>query len=160
MTFSPFDRLKLDKELACEFLGVFSRLECALKECGFVSGDGNRVKADWRKFAGNINKEFAAIDDGVTKAARDYLLNFPPKKQVLRNGNVQWVDIILDPNWSSAESTLFMIRQVRNNLFHGGKFLKSPESVNDRDKLLVKNSLIVLYACISFHDCLKNVYES
>jgi len=44
-----------------------------------------------------------------------------------------------------------MVRRVRNNLFHGGKFLPVPPGDPDRDKLLVQHSLTVLRTCMSLH---------
>jgi hypothetical protein len=157
MTFSPFDKLNIEPKLACEFLGVFSRSEYALKKSGFHNDKSQDAKADWDKFAKNINDQFNAIEDKDTKAAIEYLLKNPPKKQVCGNDGIQWKDTPRDLGCSSVEFTLTMIRRVRNNLFHGGKYL---ESVPGRDKLLVEHSLRVLHACISFNQKVRTAYEN
>lgn len=143
---SPFQHLNLAPELACEFLAVFSRYEFALKSTGFAEGDA--VQAAWDRYAGSIATAFDQITDTEVTAAVDYLLTQPPKKQVLREGKLQWESTPLD-NVPRAQQVLTMIRRVRNNLFHGGKFIPA-EAGGDphRDQLLVQHSLVVLRACL------------
>lgn len=45
-----------------------------------------------------------------------------------------------------------MIRTVRNNLFHGGKYLPDGEIEAGRNELLVKYSIIVLLASIKLNE--------
>jgi hypothetical protein len=52
-----------------------------------------------------------------------------------------------------------MVRRVRNNLFHGGKFLAPEGAENDRDQLLVQHSLTVLRACIPLSAQVTAAYE-
>ena len=59
---------------------------------------------------------------------------------------------------SKAQQVLMMVRWVRNNLFHGGKFLPVPAGDDARDKLLVQYSLIVLRACIPLHNQVNEAY--
>ena len=66
---------------------------------------------------------------------------------MLASGTIHWLDVPPDPNLTCAERVLLMVRRVRNNLFHGGKFL-APEGGRDRDQLLVTHSLVVLRACL------------
>jgi hypothetical protein len=139
---SPFDRLNLDPRLACEFLAVFARYEFALKASGFAEGDD--AKAAWDRYARNIDAGLTQLNSAELTAAVDYLLGQPPKKQILVNGKLQWRDAPPDVHLPRAEQALLMVRRVRNNLFHGGKFIPGDE----RDQVLVNHSLVVLQACL------------
>ncbi len=48
---SPFEGLRIPRELVCEFFAVFSRLEFTLKEEGFVQRGRERAYPDWNRFA-------------------------------------------------------------------------------------------------------------
>lgn len=112
-------------QLACDFLGVFSRMEYALKaSIKYAFGNGKEVKANWDGFANDIGKQFSAIDDKEFKDAVDYLLNHPPRKQILENSILRFADQEIEKKQTTAQQTLLMIRTVRNNLFHGGKYLR------------------------------------
>lgn len=151
---SPLDRLNLDPQLACEFLAVFARYEFALKAAGFAHGDD--ATASWDRYARTVDAAFAGLNDKDLRVAIDYLLTQPPKKQVLDHGNLQWRDAPPDPNLSRAEQVLLMVRRVRNNLFHGGKFLPG----SDRDEMLVSHSLVVLQACLPLNTDVATAYAS
>jgi hypothetical protein len=143
---SPLERLNLDAKLACEFLGVFARYEFALKAVGLAIGDP--VQPAWDNYAKSIDPVFAKVTDAELTAAVDYLLTQPPKKQVLRDGKLAWESTPLD-NVPRAQQALSMVRRVRNNLFHGGKFLPAEAGSDpNRDQLLVQHSLVILRACL------------
>lgn len=157
---SPFQRLNIDSQLACEFLAVFSRCEFALKAVGFARGDDTRVDPDWEQFGRSIDAPFNLAQEPPLAEAVAYLLSHPPKKQVLIGERIEWRDAPPDRNLSQAERVLLAVRRVRNNLFHGGKFLASDEPSNDRDRLLVQHSLTVLRACIPLHPQVFAAYEN
>jgi len=157
---SPFQRLNVDPKLACEFLGVFARFEFALKAGGFADGDANGVGPKWHEFAQAIDAHFNPAKSPALNQAVDYLLNQPPKKQVLINNLIAWRDAPPDANLCRTERVLLMLRRVRNNLFHGGKFLAPESTASDRDKLLVQHSLTILTACISLHGQVAAAYEN
>ena len=96
-----------------------------------------------------IGDSFDHSKSQAVRMAVDYLLTNPPKKQVLKNNTLQFSDA--DQNQSRAHQVLMMVRRVRNNLFHGGKFLPVPTGDPDRDRLLVQHSLTVLRTCMSLH---------
>src|SRR5689334_17856713 len=116
---SPLKLLNFDANLACEFLGVFARYEYALKAAGFAAGDP--VQPAWDTYAKSIDPVFSKISDKAFHQAVEYLLTKPPKKQVLRAGKLEWETTPFD-NVPRAQKVLTMVRRVRNNLFHGGKF--------------------------------------
>jgi hypothetical protein len=80
----------------------------------------------------------------------------PPKKQVLVNGKLDWRDAPPSPNLPRAEQVLLMVRRIRNNLFHGGKFLPG----DDRDQVLVNHNIIVLQACLPLNADVGAAYAS
>jgi hypothetical protein len=55
------------------------------------------------------------------------MLASPPRKQVLRDTGLDFEEQVIDGNQARAQQTLLMARTVRNNLFHGGKFLPNGE---------------------------------
>ncbi len=144
---SPFDQLNLDPKLACDFLALFARYEFALKAA--KPANGGEAKAGWDEYAKGIDKAFSQLKNAELTAAVDYLLSRPPKKQVFRAGKLEWEETGHDNNVPRAQQVLVMVRRVRNNLFHGGKFLPA-EAGDDpgRDQLLVEHSLVVLRACL------------
>lgn len=155
----PFRRLPLPHELAYEFLGTFARCEYALKSSGFAKGSATSVEADWDGFASGIDWHFRRVADGAFKEAIDFLLNEPPRKQILRNGALEWKDAPPDKNLPKAQQVLLMVRRVRNNLFHGAK-VWSPEYGNRaRDVRLVEAGLVVLKQCASLHQQVHTAYE-
>ena len=153
---SPFDRLNVDRQLAGEFLAVFARYEFALKAAGFANGGDRKVEAAWDIYAKSIDGAFARLNCPELAAAVEYLIKQPPKKQVLIRGKVQWRDAPPDPKTLRAEQVLLMVRRVRNNLFHGGKFLPG----GDRDQVLVNHALVVLKACLPLNANVEAAYAS
>jgi hypothetical protein len=153
---SPFDRLNLDARLACEFLAVFARYEFALKATGFAKGKD--ATAAWDSYARAIDAAFTQLKSAELTAAIDYLISQPPKKQVLVKGKLRWADAPPDANLPRAEQVILMVRRVRNNLFHGGKFL--PVAGGDRDQVLVNHALVVLHACLPLNANVAAAYAS
>lgn len=155
---SPLNQLSFDPHLAFEFLSVFARYEFALKAGGFADGDDRGVTAAWDRYAASIDAQFARLESAELSAAIEYLLGHPPKKQVLANGELAWRDLPPNAKQPRAVQVLLMVRRVRNNLFHGGKFLPT-KAGNDRDRLLVNHSLVVLRACLPLNDRIDAAYR-
>jgi len=156
---SELSHLTVPPELAWEFLGVFARSEYALKAAGFARGDDKRVDADWDAFAKEIANSFDPSKSQDVRTAVDYLLTKPPQKLVLKNKKLEFSDAPPDINERETQRVLLMVRRVRNNLFHGGKFLPVPAGDPDRDKLLIQHSLTVLRACIPLYDHVAEAYD-
>ena len=136
--------MPLPQELAYKFLGTFARGEYALKCSGFAKGSATSVEANWDSFARAIDWHLRRVNDHDFKAAVNFLLTEPPRKQVLRDGRVEWKESPPNGHLPKAEQVLLMVRRVRNNLFHGAK-VWSPEYGNRaRDIQLVEASLLVL----------------
>ncbi|WP_428098773.1 hypothetical protein [Candidatus Rariloculus sp.] len=154
-----FRHLEMPADLACEFLAVFSRLEYALKAAKYAHGDATRVEAAWDTFANSVNDAFTSIPDRDLQDAVSLLLGAPPRKQVIRDGLVKFVEQVIDRKQSDAQQTLLMVRTVRNNLFHGGKYLPHGEIEVGRNESLVRASLIVLNHCVSLDDAVNDAFQ-
>jgi hypothetical protein len=156
----PFRHLHMPPELACEFLAVFARMEYALKATGkYAAGGEDRVSANWDRFANDIDESFCAVEDERFRRAVDYLLTQPPRKQVLRQGAVTFVDQQIDTKQLKAQQTLLMTRSVRNNLFHGGKHLPDGEREAGRNAQLVSSALAVLKHCVAMQPAVQQCYD-
>jgi hypothetical protein len=128
--------------LAFDFFKLFAQYESTLKEKGFFKTDkSGNVLVDWDRFANEaIGKDFKYVL-GESAPSAEYILNFPPKKQVVDDNRVVWADV---PATEKSVQILFgHISRVRNNLFHGAKF-NGTWFDPDRSELLLKHSLSVL----------------
>ena len=137
-------------ELASELFHVFSRTEYSLKAAGFNNGDG-AAEANWRDFALDVENLIANPNTQQLKEAIDFIFSAPPKKQVIRNGLIEWEETEPTTN-SQADKLLIYVRRVRNNLFHGGKF-NGHWFEPERSEALLRSSLVILSSCVeSVHD--------
>lgn len=154
-----FFNLKINPQLICNFLAIFSRIEYSLKATKYVDGGEKKVSPNWDKFANAIDKNFSEIEnkDNELKEAVNYLKNHPPKKQILENGKLIFIDQKIDTKQKQTQQILFMVRTVRNNLFHGGKYHKN---IKDRDELLIKYSLKILSECVKLDEDVYRFYIS
>lgn len=59
----------------------------------------------------------------------------------------------------SSQKILILIRRVRNNLFHGGKF-NGEWFEPERSEALMRNALIILRACGENHHEVSKAYGS
>lgn len=142
-----FRHLHMPPRLACQFLATFSRMEYALKSTKYAIGDDRKVDPAWDRFANDIHEPFMGITEPDLVEAKNYLLSHPPRKQTLAGNKITFFDQAIDANQSESQQLLLMVRTVRNNLFHGGKYLPDGEHEEGRNNLLVKHSLTVMLAC-------------
>jgi len=133
--------------LAFRFFKVFAQCEYALKAMGYGrSGAGGVAEADWDRFANEVGKVLFVSESPEIVAARTYLLDHPPKRQVWIDGAVAW-EIVT--NGEKSPQVLFgHIRRVRNNLYHGGKF-HGTWIDPDRSRELISKSLSLLETLVN-----------
>src|SRR5437867_9427946 len=141
MAGSILDLLNVPRELTLEFLATFARFEFALKKAGYAQGDNSKVSPDWDSFARDVAKLSAAVLAPVINACQ-YLQQHPPKKQVLQNGALHWVER-QGTSGSAIVDVLLSVRTVRNNVFHGGKFPDGMITDPLRDEQLILDCLAV-----------------
>jgi hypothetical protein len=143
--------------LAGEMLTTFARFEYALKAAGFHKGEGT-AEPNWRSFAESIPDLFDEPDDGALREAVRYILDHPPKKQIIADGNLAWNDSAAVTDLQS-DRVLIYVRRVRNNLFHGGKF-NGRWFAPQRSELLLRHSLAILRACLDASDPVRQAFDS
>jgi hypothetical protein len=143
--------------LAIELFRTFSRFEYALKAAGFHNGEG-RATPNWRNFAVSIETWFENPHSPELREAIRYLRQHPPKKQIIQNGLLKWSTGNTNTD-SRADEILLYVRQVRNNLFHGGKFNGNWFAPQRSEKLL-RYSLIILQACLEASPQVAKAYHN
>jgi hypothetical protein len=148
-----FEKLGPEKETAIEFFAVFSRFECALKcnECIKRKNNDVRAEPNWDDYAKYFEKpEKKDIKKKIEEAAKIYLWKEPPEKQIVENGKIKWVTAPTNEK-STISNTFDLIKIVRNNLFHGGKYEFGQDALftKRRDEDLVQACLKILYICLT-----------
>ena len=142
--------------LAGEMLTTFARFEYALKAAGFHKGEGT-AEPNWRLFAESIPDLFEKPDDIALGEAIRYILDHPPKKQIVADGKLAWSDAAPDTDLQ-LDRVLIYVRRVRNNLFHGGKF-NGRWFAPQRSELLLRHSLTILRACLDASDTVRQAFD-
>ncbi len=138
--------------LLVEFFITFSRFECALKASGFANGDEDRVSANWDTFLAAISNDFQPDRTAQLKSAVDYLINDPPRIQILYKGKLSWRNRVFQKKDPIINKVGLSIRDIRNNLFHGGKFNGNYEEDVSRNYILLKKSIIILDEWLSLNE--------
>jgi len=153
-------------EIVCQFFVTFSRFEYALKRAGFVKGDSyDNALPDWDRFARErLDGRIADITDTEFTKASSYLLQEPPLRQtfVKSNKSMQWRANSKRSSEGEGEYLLRLVKDVRNNLFHGGKYPLPDGPVNDqalRNSQLLQACLTVLEKCRSLDAKVKRFFE-
>jgi hypothetical protein len=141
---------KGDRQLAWHFFVFFSRFEYALKRHPkYLNAKKTVAEADWESFATDHAARFEANGTQELIAAVEYFRTSPPKKQIQVNQKLGWSEPIrFDEDGYLLPWLLRVVRIVRNNLFHGGKFQGFRVSEPSRDQTLILNAIIILGACL------------
>jgi len=151
----------VDRERVWLFFLAFSRFECALKNSGFADGSADGVDPAWDRFASRHRHAFNP-DSGVRlRAACDYFISHPPMKQVLNGSSLGWAGSHKLGTHPLLCWLVTMLRRVRNNLFHGGKFPMPIGPISDpvRDSLLIEHSLVILCACLALDSGVQQKFQ-
>ncbi len=148
------------KELIYEFMLTYSRFECALKNSmTYLNSRNSKVEANWDLFVSDIRSVFNPektyeIRDGVI-----YLLNHPPKIQIQQNNGLFWQDRHYQDNTPDINKLCQAIRDIRNNLMHGGKFNGQFEPDVSRNYRLLKSGLIILNEWLDLSGPVKQLFH-
>ena len=143
--------------LASERFRVFARFEYALKATGFHNGDG-AAEPNWRAFAETIPDALQAQQNPELVKAVAYILEHPPKKQMVTNGQLEW-SVSAPETGLHSDRVLIYVRRVRNNLFHGGKF-NGRWFEPERSELLLRHCLTILNSCLESSPRLREAYTN
>lgn len=136
------------RALVFRFFLVFFRFEYALKRAGFTNGSADGVHPAWDIFSSRYRSAFDPCRNSELRAACDYFTAHPPRKQVLDSGSLSWSEPQFRANATFFTWLLLMVRSVRNNLFHGGKFPIAPIQEPARDSVLLQHAITIIHACL------------
>jgi len=154
------EALGIDRVLVLRFLVVFSRFEYSMKRSGFVKGH-DPVEPDWDTYANGLRSKFQSVNDPGFSAAVKILVDAPPRKQILSGSSLDWKTTIVGAGEQHESYVLRLVRIVRNNLFHGGKYPVPVGPLEDvgRNSLLLQASLTVLKQCLQLSPELRTAFE-
>ena len=107
------------ESLAFDFFREFARYEYCLKATG-LREESRAAKASWTKYAAEVADVIEAPQSDSLEQAIAYFTDHPPKKQIIKDGVLDWDETLPDYK-SKAELVLLLVCRVRNNLFHGGQ---------------------------------------
>ena len=133
-----------DRKLVEGFFAAFATAEFELKRLGFIRRGTEDAQADWDAFASAIERRFRVGHPRTLARAWRALTAFPPRKQVVRDGRLGWKSTSRPSGTSDAAWGLLLVRRIRNNLFHGSKFLLGGSEQFSRDREFVSAAHTVL----------------
>ena len=123
-----------------EFFYWFSRFESALKERGFLKSKKVEARAepDWECFINIYEDQYVLSEVGTS------LIDQDPKLQVVGQHGLKFVKVGYKKQPSELRKVVTLLKTVRNNLFHGGKYGDMGWDNPDRVLLLLGLSIYVL----------------
>ena len=133
-----------DRELALRIFGCFAEAEHMLKAAGYLKRGRENAEADWDAYGRAIAGRFKNLRDPALRKALALLADSPPRRQVVRDGHLAWKDVVRPNGHGDEEYGLLLVRRVRNNLFHGAKYMLGGEAGYSRDQDLISAALTVL----------------
>ena len=140
----------LDRDLVFDFFWRFSVFECALKREDYLKrGSYGSAQADWNAFAQTILGRFGAPCGDSLQEAINVLTVRPPRRQIVRDGRLAWEAV--ECRCSFEAYVLTLVKTIRNNLFHGGKYPDGLIAEVERDRTLLQAALKVLECCYELH---------
>jgi hypothetical protein len=162
------EQTRVDRELLLNFFLTFSRFEYALKTNNYFKRPNTTTnnalkppdaKPDWERFAVSLRDVFKKDKNAELHEACQYIIEAPPWKQVIVNNAVAWESPIRPESESEIEFILRMVRSVRNNLFHGGKFNMEAFEQTERTMKLLSCSIIILNECLTLSPSVKLAFD-
>lgn len=153
--------LNLDKDLLLDFFIVFSRFEYSLKRAGFLKSNDGSAEPNHDKFGSTYKNQFQDLIAGSEEftVAVNYFFDTPPKRQWVNDGKLDWKNQDQSQLARNLNNLLVLVRTVRNNLFHGGKYPSGPVDNPERNEKLLKNSLVVMKTCLDLDSNVKTFFE-
>ncbi len=146
-----------DRQRVFRFLATFSRWEYVLKSTGYAKrGSHGQAEADWNRYADMVADSVADITAPDYVAARDYILRSPPLQWKFEDG---WQPNPRRPNETEMRYLLRVVRDVRNNLFHGGKFHGGPMKELARDRQLIDAATTILETCCDLRPEMRRAFD-
>jgi hypothetical protein len=151
-----YEYLKIEKDLVTGFSILFSRFEYALKRSGYCQ-KCHEAKPDWYKFAQDHNKLFDSQDNSKLNTGVQYILENPPKVQIVKDGKLDWENRPVKSD-NLLKRLVRSIKVVRNNLFHGGKFHSGLIEDPGRNTKLLESCITILKECLSLNQKIQRCF--
>jgi hypothetical protein len=154
--------IQYDSELVLRFFLEFSRFEYCLKRGGFLKKGREEAVPDWEAFAKSLQGKLTDSPSDDFRQGYFVLTARPPKKQIVSlSGGLGWRESTRGVKEAEEAFLLRLVRTVRNNLFHGGKFPYPDGPVQDpaRDRELVWAALIVLRECRRLNPRIDSLFQ-
>jgi hypothetical protein len=140
----------IDKELVLEFFWRFSAFECALKREGFLRASSGWAEPNWKAFSRDIQGQFSGVATPEFHQAVAELKRLAPRRQIVVDGRLAW-ETVVQGDKSDEAFTIDLLKTVRNNLFHGGKYPDGPVGEIARDRNILRAALAILDGCYELH---------
>ena len=164
----PVPQTRVNRDLLLEFFLTFSRFEYALKASNFFQHPDQKTvdprnppdaKPDWDSFGVFLRGVFQSNRTDELQRACEYMIDSPPMKQVIIDDSIVWETPAIPNNVPEIDYLLRMVRYVRNNLFHGGKYNIDVHEDTQRTVLLLTYSLTILGECLSLAPEVKRAFN-
>ncbi len=155
-----WQELGIDRDLVADFFIVFARFEYALKRADYLICDKGSALPDWVDFAKKNSGKFD-LENSEVLEAMNYLLANPPKRQVVQDGDLFFSDTKRYGNAKNSdfEKLIDIIKGVRNNLFHGGKFPSGPADEPGRDTQLIQSAICLLERALEIDEGVQKAFS-
>ena len=126
--------------LAAEFNARFARFEFALKENGFIKNPtpGARAEPGWDGFVRHFEAGYR-----LTEAGRS-LISMNPRRQKVGPSGLEFDDVGFDDKPSQLGKVTRLLKTVRNNVVHGGKFAMGGWDNPGRTSKLLELTITIL----------------
>jgi hypothetical protein len=143
------------RQCCFEFFYWFSRFEFALKENKYViKGHNGSAAPAWNKFEVDFAPAYQA-----TKEAEE-LIASPPQRQVYAGpGRYVWKDTNLSQKRTPLGKAIFIIKTIRNNLFHGGKHDEKDWDNPERNMFLLTRGMRILDSLAEMDSAIYSDYK-
>lgn len=137
-----------------ELFRIYARFEFALKMAGYCFMNGKAVEINWDAFANNEGIGKAFFEHVQDKCLCSTLMKDPPKPETITDGQWGFATEATPPE--SAQALFGMVRRVRNNLFHGGKYFDDNAK---RNQALVQESITILLLAVEWDKAVNFFFE-
>ena len=146
-------------EIVFQFFISFARIECALKNSLTFATSNLPTQPNWELFLKTIKPLTDYSSNASIKKAKDYILNNPPQIQTKTATAIEWTEREFQQNEPEENKLLQHIKDVRNNLFHGGKFNGIYKIDESRNYILINSSLTILNYWITLNQNILQLFN-
>ncbi len=148
----------LNREDVLDFFWRFSVFECALKRAGFLRENQNRsiAEPDWERFGESLKGRFDPEPIPGFGGAVERLRKLSPHSQVVEDGQLRWRPVNQGSGEPEEKYVIRLLKTVRNNLFHGGKYPDGPIAEVSRNREILGAAISVLRGLYELHPGIKH----